>query len=70
MAIWNINRVPKHRYWLVVQNMHGLFVHSVGNVIIPTDFHISQTNQDNMQHCMAIWRIYNKGTRKKMERHI
>jgi hypothetical protein len=36
MAI--VNSYVSHRvHWLVVWNMNGLFFHSVGNVIIPSD---------------------------------
>ena len=36
---WNINEYLRYIYWLVVRNIFLLF-HSVGNVIIPTDFDI------------------------------
>ena len=37
----SIIRYHRYHYWLVVWNIF-LFFHSVGNVIIPTDFHIFQ----------------------------
>ena len=67
--------------WLVVWNMNGLIFHSVGNVIIPTDFHIfSEGLKPPTSYCWYLiyrwsmfslamfiyWRIYAHQTRPVM----